>query len=203
MFSSTNNSQENILLPENIQPLNLPSDISNIELIQAEEKTEEMKEIIMEKQSLPEKTSNVVEKLLDRVWYNRAVSDEGDSPSETPMEKVTDDQSDKKIIAPDIDTSHSNNVENEIIEQEINLSIPSWIDDQVYGDKVSVRILCHVLIFSLGVQVILFSPTMYNVQQIDPDARWHQEPMVDVIFVSDFIGLEILLIRILGISFMV
>jgi hypothetical protein len=25
---------------------------------------------------------------------------------------------------------------------------------------------------------------MYNVQQLDPDVRWHQEPIVDIIFVS-------------------
>lgn len=31
---------------------------------------------------------------------------------------------------------------------------------------------------------------MYNVKQIDPDVRWHQEPLVDVIFVSDLIELE-------------
>jgi hypothetical protein len=27
---------------------------------------------------------------------------------------------------------------------------------------------------------------MYNVQQLDPDVRWHQEPVVDVVFVCDF-----------------
>jgi hypothetical protein len=33
---------------------------------------------------------------------------------------------------------------------------------------------------------------MYNVQQIDPDVRWHQEPIVDIIFVSDLIDVEII-----------
>jgi hypothetical protein len=39
-------------------------------------------------------------------------------------------------------------------------------------------------IISIFFKVILLSPAMYNVKQTDPDVRWHQEPMVDIIFVS-------------------
>jgi hypothetical protein len=129
-------------LDKNIKPLHLPSEISNIELIEAEQKTEEKKEIVLENQPSSTKKSNVIDKIMSRVWYTRPVSDEGDLPVETQNEKITDDHVEKKIGAPDIDTSHSTNIENEedseIIEQKKSALIPSWINDQVYGDKVSV-----------------------------------------------------------------
>jgi len=145
-FFSSNIKEEKISLDKNIKPLHLPSEISNIELIEAEQKTEERKEIVLENQPPSTKKSNVIGKIMNRVWYTRPVSDEGDLPDENQNEKITDDHAEKKIGAPDIDTSHSTNIENEtnndedskIIEQEKSVLIPSWINDQVYGDKVSV-----------------------------------------------------------------
>ena len=144
---STSTSEKTIPSSENVQPLQLSPQISNIELIEAEQKTEEKKEIIMENQSDPKRPSDAVDQVLNRVWYNRPVSDEGDSSGETAPVKVIDIQEEKKMIAPDIDTSHSANVENEtsndknknIAEHEPNVPVPSWINDQVYGDKVSKR----------------------------------------------------------------
>ncbi len=143
-FSIKNINEEKISLNKNIQPLHLPSEISNIELIEAEQKTEEKKEIIHENQpsSSSTKQLNAVDKLMGRIWYTRPVSDEGDLPDEIQNEKNTDDHIEKKIVAPDIDTRHSINIENkannDIIEQENSAPIPSWINEQVYGDKVSV-----------------------------------------------------------------
>ncbi len=133
-----NKFEEKISLNKDIQPLHLPSEISNIELIEAEQKTEEKKEIVLENQPSKEKQTNTVNKLMRRVWYKtRPVSDEGDLPDETTDDKATGDQVEKKTIVPDIDTSHSNTVDNEIIEQQTAAPIPYWINDQVYGDKVS------------------------------------------------------------------
>jgi hypothetical protein len=148
-------SENKISLNKNIQPLHLPSEISNIELIEAEQKTEEKKEIIHENQPLSSSTKqlNAVDKLMRHIWYTRPVSDEGDLPDEIQNEKNTDDHIEKKIVAPDIDTSHSINIENKadndersvIIEQESSAPIPSWINEQVYGDKVSVIQFSHEL----------------------------------------------------------
>jgi hypothetical protein len=131
---------------KNIQSLHLPSEISNIELLLAEQKTEEKKEIVLENQpsssTTTTKKSNTINKLLRGIWYTRPISDEGDLPDETEDEKTIDDHDVKKrIVAPDIDTSHSiNNDDSEIIEQNSSAPIPSWINDQVYGDKVSVEL---------------------------------------------------------------
>ena len=122
---------EKIALDKNIQPLHLPSEISNVELIQAEQKTEEKRE-----HQLPLKPSKPIDKLVQRVWYTRPISDEDDTPDETEIRKVTDDAVEEKIAAPDIDTSHSEDTK--IIQQETSGPIPTWINDQVYGDKVSV-----------------------------------------------------------------
>lgn len=114
-------------------------------MIEAEQKTEEIKETIMENQTLPERQSDAVDQALNRVWYNRPVSDEGDSSIETAPEKALNTPEEKKMIAPDIDTSHSADIGNEVnndthgklAEYESNAPIPSWINDQVYGDKVN------------------------------------------------------------------
>jgi hypothetical protein len=133
--------EEKISFNENIQPLQLPSEISSTELIEAEQKTEEKKEIILENQPLSTKEPNVIDKLMTRVWYKRPISDEGDLPDQNQTKKIQDDDVDKKTIVPDIDTSHStnNDEDSQIIEQKTSFPpIPSWINDQVYGDKVSV-----------------------------------------------------------------
>ncbi|UJR31498.1 hypothetical protein I4U23_018987 [Adineta vaga] len=167
--------EEKISWSKNIQPLHLSTEISNIELIEAEEKTEEKKEIAFEHQSTL-KLPNAIDKFMRRVWYTRPVSDEDDIPVEIQDLKGNHEVDEEKNVVPDIDTSHSVNLDQtddneEKIEQEKAAPIPSWINDQVYGDK-----------------VILFSPTMYNVQQLDPDVRWHQEPIVDVIFFHGLAG---------------
>ncbi|CAF1057204.1 unnamed protein product [Adineta steineri] len=167
-------SQEKISINKNPKPLYLPSEISNIELIKAEIKTEEKKEDVLEHQP-PSKQPTVMDKIVRSVWYTRQVSDEGDTSDEIHDNAITDDHHVEKniVVAPDIDTSHSINDDNKVtvIEQEKSMSVPSWINDQVYGDK-----------------IILFSPAMYNVQQIDPDVRWHQEPIVDIIFFHGLAG---------------
>ena len=141
---STNMSEEKISLNKDIQPPHLPSEISNIELNEAEQKTEEKKESVLENQSSLKKQTNVVNRLMRRVWYDtRPLSDEGDLPDETTDVKGTDDHVDEeKIIAPDIETSHSSNVENDKDSKKFKNETtvpptPSWINDQVYGDKVS------------------------------------------------------------------
>jgi len=123
-------------LNPNVEPLHLPTEISHVELLEAELKTEEKKEIVLENQpTIPMKKMSIFEKIKNRIWYTRPVSDEGDAPDETQT-KI--DTSHKRIAVPDIDTSHSTNV-NElqtINEKEIPGPIPSWLDEQVYGDKV-------------------------------------------------------------------
>ena len=139
LYPSASMSKEKISLNKNIKPLHLTSEISNIELIEAEQKIEEKKEDILENQP-PSKQLNVVDKLMRKVWYTRPVSDEGDTSDENHDQKITDDLVEKDIVAPDIDTSHSINVHNEnaeIMEEEKPAPIPSWIHDQVYGDKVN------------------------------------------------------------------
>ncbi|CAF1295482.1 unnamed protein product, partial [Didymodactylos carnosus] len=49
--------------------------------------------------------------------------------------------------------------------------LPSWIQDQVYGDK-----------------LILMSPTMYDLCRLENHDRWHHEPMVDVVFIHGIQG---------------
>jgi hypothetical protein len=138
-----NKSDKKISLNKDIQPLHLPSEISDIELIEAEQKTEEKKEIVLENQPSLKKQPNIVNKLMRRFWYNTVpVSDEGDLLDETTDVKGIDDHVEKKIMAPDIDTSHSSNVENDqdlktTKQETMVLPTPSWIHDQVYGDKVS------------------------------------------------------------------
>lgn len=129
---------------KNIKPLHLTTEISHIELVEAEQKTEEKKEIVLENKPVFSKKSNMVDKFLSHVWYTRPVSDEGDLPDEIQTEKNIDDLTEKKIVAPDIDTSHSTHIENvvdddsEIIEENYSASDTSWFNNQVYGDKVSI-----------------------------------------------------------------
>jgi hypothetical protein len=106
-------------------------------LIEAEQKTEEKKEIILEHPP-PSKPSSLVDKVVQSVWYSRPVSDEDDISDETHDQKITDDKGEQKIIVPDIDTSLSEDTETS--EQEKAGPIPTWIHDQVYGDKVSYTI---------------------------------------------------------------
>jgi len=125
----------------------VPSEISNIEIIEAEQKIEEKKEVVLENQPLS-KQPNVVDKLIRRVWYTRPISDEGDTPDENQDQKVNDDHVEKETIAPDIDTSHSTNVTDEVkdnsnVEQEKSAPVPSWINDQVYGDKVKILLFLN------------------------------------------------------------
>ncbi|CAF2960728.1 unnamed protein product [Rotaria sp. Silwood2] len=178
IHDNTSINEEKMSLNKNMKTLHLPSEISNRELIEAEQKAEEKKETLHANQSLS-KQSNIVNKILRRIWYTRPVSDEDDLDDENHNNKTIDDHIEKKIVVPDIDTSHSIHTDNQKIyknnikikEQSISTSIPSWINDQVYGDK-----------------VILFSPTMYNIQQMDPNVRWHQEPIVDIIFLHGLAG---------------
>ncbi|CAF3764929.1 unnamed protein product [Rotaria sordida] len=170
---STSMSEEKISVNRNIKPLHLSPEISDRELIEAEQKAEEKKEILHESQPLP-KQSNLVNKFVRRIWYTRPVSDEDDTDDEDENNQIIDDHVEKKIAAPDIDTSHSIHTDNNIKlteQQQISPSIPSWINDQVYGDK-----------------IILFNPTMYNIHHMDPNVRWHQEPIIDVIFFHGLAG---------------
>ncbi len=166
MFS-TNNNEEEISLNKNIKPLYLPTEISTVELIEAEQKTEEKKEFILENQSSIKKRTNIIDKIMNRVWYTRPVSDEGDSSNEE--KEVTDDDIEKDIIAPDINTSHSTNIDNKIKNDEDSkkifkqkteiLPIPSWIHDQVYGDKVSViTFIENCLLPIILLKGIIFDP---------------------------------------------
>ncbi|CAF2030183.1 unnamed protein product [Rotaria magnacalcarata] len=162
---STSINEEKMFINKNVEPLNLSSEITDAELNEAQQKDDEKEEMTFEKEPLS-KRLNIVNRLLRYLWYKRSVSDEDD---ELENNKALDNHIEKKILSLDINASHS-------IEQTNNTnlkstSIPSWINDQVYGDK-----------------VILFSPTVYNVQQMDPDARWHQEPIVDVIFFHGLAG---------------
>ncbi|CAF1587229.1 unnamed protein product [Rotaria sp. Silwood1] len=161
--------EEKISINKNIKTLHLSSEISNHELIEAEQKSEERKEILYEKNQSLSKQSNLIDKFIHHIWYTRPVSDEDDDINEN--NKTIDDHIEKKISAPDIDTTHQITDNKKIIEQHELSSIPSWFNDQVYGDK-----------------IILFSPTMYNIQQIDPNVRWHQEPIIDIIFFHGLAG---------------
>lgn len=138
------NLSEKISLNKNIKPLHIPTEISHIEMVEAEQKTEEKKEIILENQPLinKKKKTNVIDKILNRIWYTIPISDEDDSLDETQTNKLADDLVEKKIIAPDIDTSHTidiDNQESEIIKDNFSTSNLPWINHQVYGDKVSVE----------------------------------------------------------------
>lgn len=113
----------------------MPSEISNRKLIEAEEK----KEIIVETQPLS-KTPNIFSKFVRHLWYKRSVTDEEDNDNQ-----IIDDRIEKKILALDINTTDStnkhkkkhDNKNKKTIEQKESIPIPSWINDQVYGDKVS------------------------------------------------------------------
>ncbi|CAF3693363.1 unnamed protein product [Rotaria sp. Silwood1] len=168
-YSGTLIDEEKISINKNIKTLHLSSEISNHELIEAEQKSEERKEILYEKNQSLSKQSNLIDKFIHHIWYTRPVSDEDDDINEN--NKTIDDHIEKKISAPDIDTTHQITDNKKIIEQHELSSIPSWFNDQVYGDK-----------------IILFSPTMYNIQQIDPNVRWHQEPIIDIIFFHGLAG---------------
>ncbi|CAF1340525.1 unnamed protein product [Rotaria sordida] len=97
---------------------------------------------------------------LYRPIHDQPIYDEDDINDKNLDNKTVDDHLEKKIGASDIDTK-----------QQESTFIPSWINNQVYGDK-----------------IILFSPTMYNIQQIDPDVRWYQEPIIDIIFFHSLAG---------------
>lgn len=136
---SSNISEDKITLNSNVEPLHLPTEISHLELLEAELKTEEKKETVLENQpTTPMKKTSIFEKIKNRIWYTRPVSDEGDVPDETQNTQTKIETSNTRIAAPDIDTAHSTNV-NEletINEKEKPGPIPSWLDEQVYGDKV-------------------------------------------------------------------
>ncbi|CAF1145057.1 unnamed protein product [Adineta ricciae] len=143
IHENTSTSETKISLNNNVQPLHLPTEISSIELIEAEEKTEEKKEIALEHQPAA-KTPSVIDKFMRRVWYTRPVSDEGDVLDEIQTKTGDDVDDEKKIVAPDIDTSHSPNVEHtsqsgdndeNIQGEEKHGSAPFWLSEQVYGDK--------------------------------------------------------------------
>ena len=83
---------------------------------------------------------------MRRVWYTRPVSDEGDVLDETQLKTEEDVDDEKKIIAPDIDTSHSPNAKHtsessdndeKIQGEEKSGPAPYWLSEQVYGDKVN------------------------------------------------------------------
>ena len=115
-----------------------------MEITEAEHKTEEKKEAALEYLSMI-KPSTLLDKFMRRVWYKRPISDEGDAPDETENRSPDVDLVEKKTIVPDIDTSHAmtaadshiaSDSNTEKTEEEKPAPIPTWLNDQVYGDKV-------------------------------------------------------------------
>ena len=127
-----------------VQPLDMPAEISPMELSEAEHKTEEKKEAAME-YLLMIKPSTLFDKFMRRVWYKRPISDEGDAPDEAENPSIGVDLVEKKTVIPDIDTSHVVTTDPqtvsgsnaELAEDEKLAPIPTWLSEQVYGDKVS------------------------------------------------------------------
>ena len=136
--------------PTTIEPLHLPSEITPVELLEAELKTDEKKEAVAaaaaESQSAA-KEWTMADKLINRLWYKKPVSDEGDALDELGHRQgIVIGQVEKKVIAPDIDTVRVDPADEsavkvpdtELTPQQKPLPAPSWVHDQVYGDKVSV-----------------------------------------------------------------
>ena len=129
-----------------IEPLHLTPEITPVELLQAELKTDEKKEAAAESQSAA-KEWTMADKLINRFWYKKPVSDEGDALDELGHRQgIVIGQVEKKVIAPDIDTVRVDPTnesavkvpDTEVTIQQKPLPAPSWVHDQVYGDKVSV-----------------------------------------------------------------
>lgn len=140
MLISLLHMQEEVLDRLNTKPLYLSSEINKTEVTEAEQKTEEKKEIVLEKQPLSKK-SKFVNKILRWIWYSRPVSDENYFDEEKINNKNLDDHIERKILALDIDASHTIEQANDKNLQSNCTKIPPWIHDQVYGDKVSLIIL--------------------------------------------------------------
>jgi hypothetical protein len=132
--------------PTTIEPLHLTPEITPVELLEAELKTDEKKEAAAESQSAA-KEWTVADKIINRLWYKKPVSDEGDALDELGHRQgIVIGQVEKKIIAPDIDTVHVNSTDKssaQLSDTKVSTPqkpppAPSWVHDQVYGDKVSV-----------------------------------------------------------------
>ena len=91
----------------------------------------------------------MADKLINRLWSKKPVSDEGDALDELGNRQgIVIGQAEKKVIAPDIDTARVNPTDDssvkgpdaDLTEQQKPLPAPSWVHDQVYGDKVSIRL---------------------------------------------------------------
>lgn len=115
-----------------------------MEITVAEHKTEEKKEAALDYLSMV-KPSTLFDKFVRRVWYKRPISDEGDATDETENRAADVDLAEKKAIVPDIDTSHTMTAADSQIASDSNAEkaeegkpapIPTWLNDQVYGDKV-------------------------------------------------------------------
>ena len=112
-----------------------------MEITEAEHKTEEKKEAVLEYLSMV-KASTLFDKFMRSVWYKRPLSDEGDALDEIENHSPDVDLIEKKTIVPDIDTSHTVTAADSPVapdlktEEEKPAPIPTWLNDQVYGDKV-------------------------------------------------------------------
>jgi hypothetical protein len=113
--------------------------------MQAERKTNDNKDIVHRKPSTI-KSSSLLDRLLGRLWYKKSISDEGDLSDDIDSRQNSSDLlTNNKMSTPDIDTSHVNSIDERkstdstrnMIEHNLSTVMPTWMHDQVYGDKVS------------------------------------------------------------------
>ena len=140
-FSSFTTGEGHLLLEQNYCVSLSSTETSNTKLNEAEHKTNERKDTIDEKRLLP-KLPNVINKFLHYLRSAKSVSVEDNLLDEPQKKSFTYNYAERPIVTLDINndqsvqgSDHQKNIGQ--IEQRKSAPIPLWINDQVYGDKVS------------------------------------------------------------------